>query len=365
MDATEQDKSEQPTSFKLDKARQRGVVARGMDLGFLTGLATLLGYLWVAGPQLASVIARSGHDALIGGPSLADSNGALLMASVLLLAPIVRPLVLMFATVFVGVLVFEIVQTGAVFSTQPLKPDFSRLNPVNGLKRLFSLRLLLETCKNVLKLGAYSTIALLIIRAALQTDLGAMSDGRMLLSLLEREGLRLLGAFVLGAILFVILDQLIVRRQFVNKMRMSRREVRRELREREGEPRLKQKRKQLHREFVKSSQSLRNLRKADVLITNPQHIALALRYDEGANAAPLVVSLGINQLAQRLKRLAFLYGIPIMENKALAQELYRKCALNSAIPEHCYQAVADIYNALRRNRRVEERVEETDKQDVA
>jgi flagellar biosynthetic protein FlhB len=131
-------------------------------------------------------------------------------------------------------------------------------------------------------------------------------------------------------------------------MRMSRREVRRELRDREGEPRLKQKRKQMHAEFVRLAQSVRNIRKADVLIVNPQHLAVALQYDPRTMTAPRVVSLGTGHLALRLKRLAFLYGVPTVENRPLAWAIYRKGALNMPIPEPCYRPVADIYNRIRK-----------------
>jgi flagellar biosynthetic protein FlhB len=349
MEEGGQDKSEQPTPYKLERSRQKGVVARGMDLGFLTSLAALLGYAWIVGPQLGRTISRATHDALVTAPSLADSNFALLSAAEQLFSPLVRPMMLLFATIFLVVLLFEVIQTGAVFSFEPLKPDFNKLNPANGLKRVFSLRMLIETFKNILKLAIYTTIAVLTIRAALQSDLGSITDGRALMDKMKGSGLKLLAMFVLGAVLFAVIDQVISRQQFSKKMRMDRRELRQEAKEREGEPRLKQKRKQLHREFVKSSQSMRNLRKADVLITNPQHIALGLHYQPGTAQAPVIVSIGINQFAQRLKRLAFVYGIPIVESRTLARELYRKSMLDAPIPESCYKPVADIYNTIRRH----------------
>lgn len=345
---SEQDKSEQPTPFKLTRARRKGVVARGSDLGFLTGLCAFAGYMWIAGPNLSHSIERAAHDALVASTNLADGSFAVFAVVAALFGSIVQPLLLMVATIFFFVLLFEIVQTGVVASTEPLKPDFSRLNPAKGLRRLFTFRLLIETLKNVLKLCLYTVAAYVVIRGALQTDIGAVTDGLSLSALMAHTGFRLLGAFILLAFIFAVLDQLIVRRDFLKKMRMSRRELRREAREREGEPRLKQKRKKLHAEFVKMSQSLRNMRKADVLITNPQHIAIALHYEPRNMLAPEVVSAGTNQFAQRLRRLAFIYGIPVVENKALARELYRKSGLNRSIPEHCFKPVADIYNTIRR-----------------
>jgi flagellar biosynthetic protein FlhB len=130
-------------------------------------------------------------------------------------------------------------------------------------------------------------------------------------------------------------------------MRMSRRELRREVRDREGEPRLKQKRKQLHADFVAASQSLRNVKGADVVVTNPNHYAVALRYDGATMAAPLVVSRGANALAQRIKRLAFRYGIVTVEDPPLARLLYRACTLDSPVPESAYREVAALYLRLR------------------
>jgi flagellar biosynthetic protein FlhB len=347
MEDSEQDKSEQPTPFKLTRGREKGTVARGNDLGFLTGLAAFLGFVWIAGPGAAGELTHAVRGALISGPSLAGGPSAVFAVVVLLFGSVLRPLAFMAGTIFLVVLLFEIVQTGPVFSAQPLKPDFTRLNPAKGLKRVFSVRLLVETGKNILKLCVYTTVGFLLIRSAVRTDIGALTDGRAVLAAMAGLGFRLLASFTVIALGFAVLDQLIVRRDFLKKMRMSRREVRREAREREGEPRLKQKRKQLHAEFVKASQSLRNMKGADVLIVNPQHIALALRYDRRTMQAPMVVSIGTNQFAQRLKRLAFIYGIPVVQNRILARELFAKSLLNKQIPEHCFRPVADIYNAMR------------------
>jgi flagellar biosynthetic protein FlhB len=347
MEENEKDKTEQATPYKLDKARKKGVVARGADLGFMASTAAFFCYAWIAGPHFGEVVARIARESWLGGPQLSEGNNTLLSAVSSLSTPIVPAIILLMAIVFASVLLLELVQTGFVFSAEPFGPDFSRLNPANGLKRVFSLRALIETGKNILKIFVYVTTAILVARYALRSEVGGVSDATSLSAVLQRTAVGLLAAFVLGAMFFAVLDQLIVRNIFRRNMRMSRRELRRESREREGEPRLKQKRKQLHRELAKSSQSLRNLRKADVLITNPQHLAVALRYDPRTMLAPTVVSMGKNYLAQRLKHIAFLYGIPTIEDRPLAQRLFQKAALNNTIPQDCYKPVADIYNTIR------------------
>jgi flagellar biosynthetic protein FlhB len=253
----------------------------------------------------------------------------------------------MTAVIFLAVLVFEIVQTGLVFSTEPLRIDFGKLSPAKGFKRVFSLRMLIETGKNVLKLLTYGAIAAFVIHGA-QASFPTIVDASSLAGAMGHSALGLLSFFVAAAVVFAALDQLIVRRDFLKKMRMSRREVRREARDREGEPRMKQRRKQLHRQYALQSQSLRGVKGADVLITNPTHYAVALKYEAGAMVAPAVVSQGAHQFAQRLKRLAFLYGVVIVEDRLLARELFAKAALGAPIPEIHYKRVADIYLAMRR-----------------
>jgi flagellar biosynthetic protein FlhB len=319
-------------------------------LGFLASLAASFGYFWISGSQLWATLTQAARMALVGGPILSNGSDAMFAATRAVLFAAVPSIVLLTGIVLLTVLLCELVQTGFVYSTEPLKPNFSRLNPANGLKRLFSLRLLLETTKNVLKLIFYSCVGYWVIRGVLQSDSPAVTDGRTLLALMGNAAFRLFSAFLLVALLFAVVDQIIARRDFLKRMRMSRRELRRELREREGEPRIKQKRKQMHGEFAKASKSLRGIRKADVLVTNPEHVAVGLHYDARAMTAPTVVAAGTNYLAQRLKRIAFLYGIPIVENPSLARNLYRRAALNGAIPEDSFKPVADIYNEIRRKR---------------
>lgn len=347
MDDSEQNKSEQATPFKLTKAREKGSVARGMDLGFLSGLAAFIGFAWIVGPSVEAQIALSARRALVAAPTVLGSSNEILAVTGILMSSVFRPMALLAGVVFLTVLTFEMIQTGVVFSTAPLRPDFNRLNPAQNFKRLFSLKLLMETGKNVLKVALYGAITIFVIRHA-QTSFATITDARSLAHAMTGTGLRLLLFFLAAAALFAAIDQFIVRRDFSKKMRMSRRELRRESRDREGEPRMKQRRKQLHGEFVKLSQSLRGIKGADVLITNPTHFAVALKYEGATMTAPKVVAQGANQFALRLRRLAFLYGVTIIENRELARALYHKCPLNSEIPEAFYQPVADIYTALRR-----------------
>ena len=344
---SEQDKSELATPFKLRKAREKGQVARGMDLGFFTGLTTFLVYMWIFGDGLGEHLRAASRAALITAPEVLGAPNALLHVTGGLAMEVAKPVALMAASMFGVVLLFELIQTGVVFSAEPMKMDFNRLNPAQGLKRIFTIRMLVETLKNIIKLSVYAALAYVILRQALELGNAAVQDGASLAAAMWQIGFRLVSWFAGAAVVFAILDQLIVRREFQKKMRMSRRDVRRESRDREGDPRLKQKRKQLHSEFVKASQSLRGIRGADVMVTNPTHYAVALRYDRATMAAPTIVSRGVNQFAQRLRRLAFFNNVIILQQPALARALYFKGQLNEEIPDFLYQSVADLYLDLR------------------
>jgi flagellar biosynthetic protein FlhB len=178
--------------------------------------------------------------------------------------------------------------------------------------------------------------------------LASVGDASGLSQALFGVGLRLVACFALAAFVFAAFDQVIVRKEFGRNMRMSRRELRREVRDREGEPRLKQKRKQLHAEFASASKSLRGVRDADVIVTNPVHYAVALRYDRATMPAPVVVSRGANGLALRLRKLAFRHNVVIVEDRVLARALYRSCALDGPVPEALYRDVAAVYMRLRK-----------------
>lgn len=346
MEEADQDKPEEPTAFKLKRAREKGQVARGGDLGFLGGLTAFLAYCWVFGPAHAAAIAHAARRAIIAGATLPPSPHEVLAVTGLMLSTIVVPLLVLGTAVFTTVMILEFAQTGVVFSGQPLKPDFNRLNPAKGLKRIFSVQMLAQTGKNMIKMVVYSGLAYLVIRHALDGIGSTISDGRRLAEAMAAMAFLLLLWAAGSALVFAGLDQFLVRRDFRKKMRMSRRELKREVRDREGEPRMKQRRKQLHGEFAQMSESMRNLKGADVLIVNPDHLAVGLRYDRETMAAPRVVSRGRNLLAERLKAIALVYGVAVIRDPQLARALYREASFDREIPDGLYRDVAAIYRRL-------------------
>ena len=343
----ETNKNEDASPFKLERARRKGMLARGTDLGFLSALLALAIALQITGENLvgtASQAMRNGLRAASANPGNflpmleRGWNETIALAGVMLL-----PL-LLFVVIRVTA---EIVQNrGLVFSAEPLKPDFTRLNPAKGLKRLFSLRLLKELGKNLVKLALYGGGAFLFIRSVAEEAGHSARDGRQLAGVIVDSAGRLLLLFVFLAAAIALLDQLLARREFARQMRMSRREVTREHREREGEPRQKQKRRQILAEIIKQAAAAANVKGADVLIVNPVHYAVALRYRPEEGDAPIVQARGRNLWAQRMRERADREGIVIVRNPALARALYKQGQVGRPIGQDQFVAVADIYIAL-------------------
>ncbi|MEQ1540685.1 MAG: EscU/YscU/HrcU family type III secretion system export apparatus switch protein [Novosphingobium sp.] len=349
-DASEEtNKSEDATPFKLDQARRKGMLARGSDLGFFSGLAALAIVGNLAGPDLLRTLSATMRESLSGTAAVpADPlpvlvriwHDAIALAQVVLL-----PLLLLMA---IGITVELVQNRGLVFSAQPLKPDFSRLNPAKGLKRVLSMRTLRELAKNLVKMGVYGTGAVLFLNATIAQTAQQARDGRQLAQLIADSAGRMLLLFIFLAAAMALLDQLLARREFARQMRMSRREVTRERREREGEPRQKQKRRQILAEIMKQAASAANVKGADVLIVNPIHYAVALRYRPDEDNAPIVQARGRNLWAARMRETANRDGIVIVRNPALARALYRESRPGQPIGSAHFVAVADIYIALRR-----------------
>jgi len=343
----EQQKSEEPTPHKLRRAREKGMVARGTDLGFFAVLAALAGFLIAAADtfagKLALMMRRSFAFGIAGS---ADPQQALVVVAASYWS-VLQPVLLLAGTAVLLVTFLEIVQLrGMVFSTQPMKPDFSRINPAKGLKRIFSMRMLKEALKNVIKMAVYITVALLAIRWTVAAPGRSSSDALGLATAMHDAGMRLLLMFVLAALLFVAIDQIIVRREYLKQMRMSRRELTREFREREGEPRIKRRRKQLHAEFAKQTKGLGSLPGSDMLIVNPHHVAVALAYDSTHMAAPRVTAKARNHWALAMKREAYRRGIPVFEARPLARQLFDQCETGQLIHEGLFHAVAALYLKL-------------------
>lgn len=348
----EQDKSEEATPFKLDRARRKGMLPRGTDLGFLSALIALAIVAQTSGGDLVVALGLTMQRGLTAHIATAGDRDWILSVigqeAVGLASVLALPALILIA---IAVTVELIQNRGMVFTAEPLKPDFTKLNPAKGLKRLFSMRMLKELAKNLTKLVLYGTAATIFILSTAYEAGRAVRSGRDLSDALIGVAGRLLLLFIILAAIIALIDQLLARREFAKQMRMSRRELRREMREREGEPRQKQKRRQILEEILKQAAAAANVKGADVLIVNPTHYAVALRYRPEEGDAPIVQARGRNIWARRMRRAAEREGVTIVHNPTLARALYRFGHVGQPIRQTEFVAVADIYIMLRRTLR--------------
>jgi flagellar biosynthetic protein FlhB len=347
MAEEEQQRSEKATPWKLEQARKKGSVPKGLDLNSSFALAVLTAFLYFSGPRLFDAAAHLFAVALDAAGAI-DSPRAAGAYAVTLLFRNLRPWAALFVALMVFGILSSLAQTGPVLSLHPLKPDFSKLNPAQGMKRFFNVKLLFDSLRAVLKAALLTTVIFLFLRSAIPDLLHlAHSDARSFPAQALRLVLRLLLYCLLALVPIVLLDVAMSRRDFMKRMMMSRREMLEEHKQREGDPRIRQRQRALQREARQRSASLRKVKDADVLITNPTRLAIALRYDPQTMPAPVVLAKGAGQLAGRMRDLAWRHRIPIVQNRGLARALFRGAALEQQIPAACYADVARILIWLR------------------
>lgn len=341
MDDQELDRNEAATPFKLQKAREQGQTPRSAD--FVSSVVFLAAMLYLAsqGSRTAEAFLHLSRSVLVRAGDRAD--GALGTIVTQLLAGAGTALLPLFIAMVIAAIAGSVCQTGMVFSLEPLHMDFGRLNPAQGLKRLLSLRTLFDAgraCVKLVVLCAIATIALFALLPQFH-GIGALSPAGFLHTLVQDvSGIGL----KMGAALVVVslLDMLFTRHEFARNMRMSRREVKDEYRQREGDPRIRGRLRELRQEMLKRSRALKNTRTADVVLTNPTHYAVALRYVHGEMDAPRVVAKGAGHLAAAMREIAARHRVIVVQNPPLARRLFREAALEQAIPTDFHAEVARI-----------------------
>lgn len=342
MAEQEQNRSEAATPFKLREAKKRGSVAKSMDLNSVFVIAAFLVclhlYAWSATKEHVSLSALLLRQSAAFGFSQTQTWAWLttaLIDTVLLLIPF-------YAAVMLAGVLASLVQHGPVFSIHPIKPDFNRLNPANGFKRIFSKRALFDLVKNLVKLALFAWVMYLSIVQLLPSLLALLSiDARAHAPRAIDAVASLVFKLLLVMLAVALVDLLFTRWEYGDKLRMSRREVRDEIKQREGDPKIKARIRELQNELRKKTSALKNLPDADVLITNPTHLGVALMYRHDKMAAPAIVAKGSGDLVEKMKTVARRHGVTIVENRRLARALH-ELELHDAVPEAHYAEIARI-----------------------
>jgi flagellar biosynthetic protein FlhB len=343
MAEQDSDRSEQATPHRLQEARKKGSVSRSVDVTALAILAVLVLVIQATGWDTVRVTAQLQRRILshIGHADWTPDGAAAWMGELLVaMLSVLAPLFL--ALVVVAVLA-NVVQTGPVFTSHPLKPDFDRINPASGFKRVFSLRTLFEAGKSVVKLIVLSAVVYAALRDLVPGLIGLSgADARGYLRVLVGLCAALLVKLVFTQLVIAAVDFGFVRRDFAKRMRMSKRDVKDEHKNREGDPRIRSRIRELRKEMLKRSKAAAKVPEADVLITNPTRLAVALSYRHGTSGAPQVVAKGAGDLARKMREVAARHQIPIVQNRPLARTLFREVDFEGYVPEKLYPQIAKI-----------------------
>lgn len=356
MAEQEQNRTEQATPFKLDEAKRRGQVAKSLDLntalvtcGLFAVLVTSGGGYWRKLCELCAQIFASAGVLAVTGDAWPQTAMGMVLDVVAVLWPI--------AVAGMVIAIFaNLVQTGPILSTEPLKPKFERINPVAGFKRIYNKRMLFEAFKSLLKLVFFGFV-LYGFFVALWFNLSGIGVGvQSQLDWLQVNASKLLVRLGVALLVIGLLDLAFTRWSFGKQMMMSRREVKEEVKRRDGDPLVKAKLRELQRENLKQTRSMSRLPQADVLITNPEHLAIALSYQRDRMAAPLVLAKGADGWAAEMRAVANRRGIPIFENRPLARLLFRRAQIDLPIPPETFLEVAKVYAELNRRSLEQSRV---------
>ncbi|MCP4469651.1 MAG: EscU/YscU/HrcU family type III secretion system export apparatus switch protein [Gammaproteobacteria bacterium] len=339
----EQNRTERATPFKLEEARKRGQVAKSLEANSFVLLLAILGLSYFAGDYYASGLLAM-CSALFANAHLFIAEAPIMLQWFEQTFDFVVNLFWSFvAMVVITAILSNMLQTGPVFSFFPLKPDPQRLSPVAGFKRLFSMRLIYESIKTFIKMSVFGFVIYLVISAALPKLLALVdTDPHSYLLFLLRHGQELLYKLLLVMLLIVLIDLVYTRWDYAKRMRMSYRDIKEELKRREGDPQIRARLRELRRDAAKRAGAVRKVPDADVLITNPARLAIALKYDREAMQAPQLIAKCSGDMAARMRTVAKQHGVPIVENKILARALFRRVDIDGIVPEDLYPTVARI-----------------------
>jgi flagellar biosynthetic protein FlhB len=336
------DRTEAATPRRRQEVRRRGQVARSAELSSAFILTVCVITLRYSLPWLGGQMQTVWQNLLTHLPQRDWQVEDVHHGGVVVFFQVIRlsaPIVL--AALVAGVVV-NAAQVGWLLTLEPLKPDLNRVNPLTGFSRLFSSRSAVELLKSVIKVAIVSLIAyntaqaqlpVFISTAQMETGVAVGTLGATLYSLSLRVCVAML---ILAA-----LDYVYQRVEFEKSIRMTREELRQEAREMEGDPlvrvRIRQRQRQMARQRM-----MQEVPRADVVVTNPTHFAVALRYDANEMRAPTVIAKGQRLVAERIREIAQQHNVPIVENKPLAQSLFKSVDVGQEVPAELYQAVAEI-----------------------
>lgn len=343
MMMSEGEKTEKPTAHKISKARQDGQIAKSVDLNSagLLGMSLLL--IGTSGAYFTQLMTRfmTQHFDLQYATEPFSTEVFLGFFNAVMQQLLWILLPFMGAMMLAG-LGINFLQVKALFTTKPLEPNLAKLNPMKGFKRLFSQRSLVELVKGLLKMGIVGSVGYNVIQGDLPQLQGlTFAEPQVLLDTVGHLIFKLTGWVFISYLVMGLADWRYQAFQHEKQLRMSKQDIKDESKNLEGDQKMRAKIKQAGQKLLQSKQ-LKHLHTADVVITNPTHYAVALRYDPDIAPAPHVVAIGVDAFAQKIKGRAKDLGIELVENRPLARALYAQVDYGDMVPPELFLAVAEV-----------------------
>lgn len=333
------DRTEKPTPRRRRKAREEGQVAVSRELNMALSFFAAVIVLRLVLPQLTRSLISASTPFLTLEPMDFETLSGFVFQ--LFEDPLILLVLLMGLVALVGIIAGAL-QTRFLFSFKPLKLDLNRINPIEGFKRMFSLRNLFELFKAFVKLTIVGYVSYVVIRQRYSElpNLTDLEPGESIWYLAELIHAVLLRCAI-AILALSLVDYLFQRWEFEKSLRMTRQELKEEFKEVEGNPEVKRRQREIMMRLARG-RMLQKVPEADVVITNPTHIAVALQYDSEKMEAPEVVAKGADELARKIVEIATDSNVPIVRNPQVAWELYKSCEVGDQIPPTLYRAVAEI-----------------------
>lgn len=344
------EKTEEPTGKRLQEARDKGQIAKSPELmtaAFLLGSGLTLN---LAGPTLWQFLLDAmGQNLGSLGDSQLRGVGLLAWTQMLGFRTLVAMAALVGAMALIAIAV-QALQTGGLLSTKALEPKWQRLNPITNVQQMLGKRSFVELAKSMVKLSIVSWAVYATLSDAWPDIQGlALLSPVALMDIVRKYGLNLMRNSGMMFLALAGFDYAWQKWSTNEQLKMTKQEVKDEGKAQEGDPEIKGRRRQIARDRIRRAM-FANVRTADVVIVNPVHIAIAIKYDPSVAAAPYVVALGQRKIALRIKELAFQHGVPVIENKPLARALIASAKVGTMIPVEMYLAVAEVLAFVMRQR---------------
>lgn len=347
MADSQQDKTEQPTRYRLEEARERGQVARSAELTGVLVMAAFAVAFVVTASRVAGTLAGAMQASLLLAGSSPIVGTGLLHWLGRVYGAVAQALMPALFAMLIAAVAGNLAQTGVVFSATPMTPDWSRLNPAQGFKRIFSRRMLWELGKLIGKVAVLAVMAWWAFgHLDGWADTAALATPHALPTELVATFVHAATWILVGFGALALLDLLFVRRDYLRKLRMSRRDLKDESKRREGDPEVRSRRRRLVQELLKRTRAVGRVAEADVVLSNPTHLSVALQYRPSTMRAPIVVAKGTDGMALRMREIAWRAGVPQLQSPELARALFRACRIDAPVPEELFTQLGPIYRWL-------------------